>query len=117
MSLSLGCYVLGDDDDPNRIFMVGIDLKKDTVYTLKRAIKDVLAEKPGFNNVDLDTLRLWNQPCPTTPSSHFKEQLQSMTFVDDSCLIPTRNLSEVFAEHDPAPNFVHVFIRIPPVFS
>jgi hypothetical protein len=54
--LELNCWVLGDGDDPGRIFTVEIANNK-TVDALKKVIKD--EKKPAFDHLAADSLNLW----------------------------------------------------------
>lgn len=103
--LSLNCYLL--DDDPRRLFTVKV-LETENISILKKLIKEEKANT--LKDVDASDLDIWKVDIPIL---NFQKNLSKIELVDDNCLSPLEELSDVF----PAlvSKRVHVLIRLPPV--
>jgi hypothetical protein len=105
MTLSLNCYLLGDD--PNRMFTVKVP-ETDNVSILKKLIKEEKA--PHLNHVAASDLDIWKVDLPI---SNFQKNLGKINLVDNNSLSPLDELSQVFLA--PLSRHVHVVIKRPSV--
>ena len=55
--LRLNCWVLGKDSDSNRIFPVKVEVDRNNVGDLKKAIKE--EKKRAFNHINADSLHTY----------------------------------------------------------
>jgi hypothetical protein len=109
MTLSLNCYVLGDD--PYQMFTVKIEETKNVSI-----LRDLIKEKKAstLKDVAASDLKLWKVDLPVSLAS-FQKNIGEINFklVDNNSLSPLQGLSEVFLA--PVSNHVHIVIKRPSV--
>ena len=103
-SLSLFCYVRGDDG--GEPFKIDIDKSK-TVSDLRKAVKE--ETKPKFDDIPANSLVLWKVSVPIT--KNLKNEVEALKLVDDDKLQSTDGLSDIFS--DLAKRRIHVIIDRP----
>src|SRR5260221_1901536 len=89
--LKLNCWVLGEDS--TRIFPVEID-RDENVGELKKAIKEEM--KPAFDQIDADSLDVWNVSIPIDEDTNLKAQVKGLRLHAKKSLLPVRPLSGIF---------------------
>ena len=104
MSLSLNCFVLGDD--PDRMFTVKIP-KTDNVSILKSLIKKEKARH--FNHIDASDLDLWQA---SFPFDDLETELKNINLARYLKLSPPgKELAAFFT--DVAGGCIHVMVKAP----
>ena len=92
-SLSLFCYVRGDDG--GEPFKVDVDKEK-TVSHLKEAVKEKTWKRPKFVDIPADTLSLGRFSLQFT--ENLKNEVESLNLVDGGRLMPVEKLSKIFSD-------------------
>lgn len=102
-TLSLNCYVLGDD--PSRIFQVKI-LKTKQVCILRDLIKE--KQSPFLDHVPASSLAVWKVSLPVDTI------MPELTVDNVQALHPLGKISSIFGEAL-VDEHVHILVRAPPV--
>ena len=95
-------------EDSTRIFPVEIDRDKN-VGGLKEVIKE--KKKAAFDNVDADSLDVWNVSIPTDGPTSINEQVENLKVLKTKSLLPVKPLSDIF--RNVVDEYLHVVVRDP----